>query len=999
MNKKYTSLRRHSSELERIQRSESSSSHEGPLEFFHDTFGNQGVGKLVDHLQLKNIFPSGPDLYEQEADRLAARMVDPSSETLQLKSVSSPSPSVDHSALVNDKIQQFKSGGAALEQGTRSYFEGKMGVDLSQVRVHKDQSTARFAQSINARAFTLGNHIGFGSGQFNPQSRQGKELLAHELVHVVQQGKAGQKSLDRKRHRRHNQKPPVNNRPNVILFKQKMTEIALESVEKNSQHINQLEARYQSYFRMPGAVQQSTGIFSKLREAIEKDQELIAAQKKLVSRIGRIQSQKRILARRGGYRRRERLDELNAERDNIIEQKNELQNVRNMLRMVYPALSFVESENTDLEKDSNYTLFAGMQERIENARTAQAEVKKRLEEGDIPLHKLDAVVSATAQHFGFGETASPEFEKDVNDWMQAEHTRDSVIAIGSAIVSIALAAACFIPGIGVGAIIALGAMGAAVGGASAIYEFEQADDLNEVAKSQDGGIYQLLSDPDAAKEEYIWGIVNLALAGVDAFLAGFEVFKVGKAVSNFSDAATGFRVLNQMGRMDDAVRIVSKLSKVQDSAMFLSKLETASTEAISSISKVLGGATGDMLSSTVRNLGKFDNLDNVGLAVGKFNNPQDAIRYLAEFTDSDIAKLSSGSRTGLTGNQRAFLDGLPHPPEGYRWRNHGDNLLIVNKSGNQGDILRYDPEFNDFITKHDEWRRAAQYAKEGDVLNPNKLDDFPYGSKPCFPAGTLVKTIKGETPIESISVGEKVYAYDEDLGETVESTVEEIYRNWTDTLYTINTKMDAVQATKNHRFWIEGDQDWLDAKDITKGMSVRMLDGSIQKVIDIHCEEVVCDTFNFSVVKQHNYYVGKKGILVHNDSKFAVVDKFASAVYSIVYNGEVVYVGQTIQNQGDYMARIADHIQDGRFDDIFQAEGLSKSIDDIDWFLDEIIDVRPMDLKNGLAKMDLTPFELSVWEQYYINMYGGSDGLPRYNKIRAITEEKYMNYWQYHNPC
>jgi hypothetical protein len=198
MNKKYTSLRRHAAELKRIQRSESSSSHEGPLEFFHDTFGNQGVGKLVDHLQLKSIFAAGSDIYEQEADRLAARMVDPSSDNLQLKSVSSPSPSVDHSALVNDKIQQFKSGGAALDQGTRSYFEGKMGVDLSQVRVHKDQSTARFAQSINARAFTLGNHIGFGSGQFNPQSRQGKELLAHELTHVVQQGKSKNKSIDRK---------------------------------------------------------------------------------------------------------------------------------------------------------------------------------------------------------------------------------------------------------------------------------------------------------------------------------------------------------------------------------------------------------------------------------------------------------------------------------------------------------------------------------------------------------------------------------------------------------------------------------------------------------------------------------------------------------------------------------------------------------------------------------------------------------------------------------
>jgi hypothetical protein len=46
MNKKYTSLRRHAAELKRIQRSESSSSHEGPLEFFHDTSGKPRSGKI-----------------------------------------------------------------------------------------------------------------------------------------------------------------------------------------------------------------------------------------------------------------------------------------------------------------------------------------------------------------------------------------------------------------------------------------------------------------------------------------------------------------------------------------------------------------------------------------------------------------------------------------------------------------------------------------------------------------------------------------------------------------------------------------------------------------------------------------------------------------------------------------------------------------------------------------------------------------------------------------
>jgi hypothetical protein len=439
-----------------------------------------------------------------------------------------------------------------------------------------------------------------------------------------------------------------------------------------------------------------------------------------------------------------------------------------MLRIVYPGLAFVDSENTDLSRDTNHEIFAGMQERINNARVAQNEVRERLIDEDIPLHKLDAIVWAARQHFGMTDEPRNEFDRDVNEWLESEHSRDNIIKIGSAIVSIALAAACFIPGIGVGAIIVLGAMGAAVGGASAIYEFEQADDLNEVAKSQDGGIYQLLSDPDAAKEEYIWGIVNLALAGVDAFLAGFEVFKVGRAVSNFSDAATGFRVLNQMGRMDDAVRIVSKLSKVQDSAMFLSKLETASTEAISSISKVLGGATGDMLSSTVRNLGKFDNLDNVGLAVGKFNNPQDAKRYLAEFTDSDIAKLSSGSRTGLTGNQRAFLDGLPHPPEGYRWRNHGDNIIVVRKPGTTGEPLSFNPNSRSFEPKNIvdslEATSDSRHVIQRHHMIPWDNSTYNHGNHPLVrQSGLNIKTYKNNMIDLANHAGPHTAKYHQDI--------------------------------------------------------------------------------------------------------------------------------------------------------------------------------------------------------------------------------------------
>jgi hypothetical protein len=230
--------------------------------------------------------------------------------------------------------------------------------------------------------------------------------------------------------------------------------------------------------------------------------------------------------------------------------------------------------------------------------------------------------------------------------------------------------------------------------------------------------------------------------------------------------------------------------------------------------------------------------------------------------------------------------------------------------------------------------------------------------------------------------------------------VEEVYRNWTDTLYTVNTDVDVIRATKNHRFWIEGDQDWLDAKDITKGMSVRMLDGSIQKVIDIHCEEVVCDTFNFSVAKQHNYYVGKHGVLVHNDSKFAVVDKYVSTLYTVEWKDEIVYIGQTIQDGGNEWARIPDHISDGRFDEIFRSYKKPSTYESfLELYSEGYVDVGTLPMKNNFAKTELTPYELTVWEQYYINKHASTGGKPRLNKIDAITEEKYAKYWQYHDPC
>ncbi|MFW9880325.1 MAG: DUF4157 domain-containing protein, partial [Candidatus Thorarchaeota archaeon] len=75
--------------------------------------------------------------------------------------------------------------GKELSREERDFFEPRFGHDFSKVKIHDDNKANQLANAINARAFTKGNDILFGEGEYS-KSKEGKELLAHELVHIVQ---------------------------------------------------------------------------------------------------------------------------------------------------------------------------------------------------------------------------------------------------------------------------------------------------------------------------------------------------------------------------------------------------------------------------------------------------------------------------------------------------------------------------------------------------------------------------------------------------------------------------------------------------------------------------------------------------------------------------------------------------------------------------------------------------------------------------------------------
>jgi hypothetical protein len=150
------------------------------------------------------------DKYEQEADAVAdsvMRMTTPESiqmqpfeeedEPIQMKcekceeeemlQPKSKSGGQIVSPIVSQQIQRSKGFGKSLPSDTNQFMSNAFGNDFSGVHIHTDSNALQMNQKLGARAFTVGSDIYFNKGEYNPESTDGKRLLAHELTHVVQQ--------------------------------------------------------------------------------------------------------------------------------------------------------------------------------------------------------------------------------------------------------------------------------------------------------------------------------------------------------------------------------------------------------------------------------------------------------------------------------------------------------------------------------------------------------------------------------------------------------------------------------------------------------------------------------------------------------------------------------------------------------------------------------------------------------------------------------------------
>jgi hypothetical protein len=164
-------------------------------------------GRAGDLIHPKLIVGAVDDPLEHEADRVAdfvlshpaprispaAPKASPLTPTSGNPTGPGPSPA---SILTGEAASVLSQAGPGrpLPTDVRTDFESRFGQDFSHVRLHTSDAATRSAHSFEARAYTLGSHIVFGSSEYQPDSPIGKRLLAHELTHVVQQGTTGAKS-------------------------------------------------------------------------------------------------------------------------------------------------------------------------------------------------------------------------------------------------------------------------------------------------------------------------------------------------------------------------------------------------------------------------------------------------------------------------------------------------------------------------------------------------------------------------------------------------------------------------------------------------------------------------------------------------------------------------------------------------------------------------------------------------------------------------------------
>lgn len=133
-----------------------------------------------------------------EKEELQKKPVSPNTAPSSIQPNSKASHSTTSSNSFETKLNSTKSRGDKIDPNTQDMMEGQFGTDFSRVRIHTGSHAVQMSSEIGAQAFTHGDNIYFNQGKYNPTTKEGKHLMAHELTHTIQQKGRVQKKVQKK---------------------------------------------------------------------------------------------------------------------------------------------------------------------------------------------------------------------------------------------------------------------------------------------------------------------------------------------------------------------------------------------------------------------------------------------------------------------------------------------------------------------------------------------------------------------------------------------------------------------------------------------------------------------------------------------------------------------------------------------------------------------------------------------------------------------------------
>ncbi len=170
----------------------------------------------------------------------------------------------------------------------------------------------------------------------------------------------------------------------------------------------------------------------------------------------------------------------------------------------------------------------------------------------------------------------------------------------------------------------------------------------------------------------------------------------------------------------------------------------------------------------------------------------------------------------------------------------------------------------------------------------------------CFVAGTPVKTLEGDKPIEEIQAGDVVLSYNVESGELEYKSVARTYIRESDDLYDLSIQGEekAFRVTATHPFFarpgcpsIETEGKWIRVDELRVGFEVMNPDGDWVRIIKLQRHKGKFKVYNFEVVDNHDYFVGQSGVLVHNQCQ-------TRARFEVSENGVAIPTSKTELEKG-----------------------------------------------------------------------------------------------------